>query len=322
MAEQLERFSLNKQIQSKGILQKVALIGCGSIGQEIALHVSQNGIEVVFIDINEERISEILKILNAQLDRAISNWGMTAGEKKLVLSRIKGSLNYDDISDCDIVIETINSKKQGTSLEERKAVFKMVENHVNPETVITSNTATLMISDLASVLKYPERAVGMHFISPVAKINIVEVVRHFYTSDEAYATVRKFAGMIGKKVIEVNESSGNISTRMIAIMLNEACGILLEGVAKVADIDEVMMEVTGHSFGPFEMADRFGIDKMLKWMDNLYREYGDAKYKPSPIIKRMVRAKMVGQRVGEGFYLWEGDVKKIKKGTIANLGRE
>jgi len=322
MAEHLERFSLNKQMQSKGILQKVALIGCGSIGQEIALHVSQNGIEVVFIDINEERISEILKRLNAQLDRAISNWGMTSGEKKLVLSRIKGSVNYADISDCDIVIETINSKKQGTSLEERKAVFKMVENFVSPNTVITSNTATLMISDLASVLKYPERALGMHFISPVSKINIVEVVRHFYTSDEAYTTVRKFAGMIGKQVIDVNESSGNISTRMIAIVINEACEILLEGVAKIADIDEVMMEATGHAFGPFEMADRFGVDKILKWMDNLYKEYGDAKYKPSPIIKRMVRAKMVGQRVGEGFYLWEGDVKKIKKGTIANLGRE
>lgn len=322
MAEQLERFSLNKQMQSKGILQKVALIGCGSIGQEIALHTAQKGIEVVFIDVNEERVSEIMSRMNAQLDLTISNWGMTTGEKKLVLSRIKGSVKFDDIKDCDIIIETINSKKPGTSLEERKEVFKKVESIVPTNTVITSNTATLMISDLASVLKYPERAVGMHFISPVAKINIVEVVRHFHTSDESYNMVKKFAGMIGKKVIEVNESPGNISTRMIAIMINEACGILLEGVAKVADIDEVMMEATGHAFGPFEMADRFGVDKMLKWMDNLYKEYGDPKYKPSPIIKRLVRAKMVGQRVGEGFYMWEGDVKKVKNGTIRNLGRE
>lgn len=322
MAEQLERFSLNQRATSKGILQKIALIGCGSIGQEITLHVSQKGIEVIFIDLNPGRIEEILKRMSAQLDININRWGMTPGDKKLVLSRIKGSVDYADISDCDIVIETINSKKPGTSLEERKEVFRRIEEHVKPETVITSNTATLMISDLASVLRRPERAVGMHFISPVSKINIVEVVRHFHTSDDAFEMVKKFARMIGKKAIEVNESAGNISTRMIVSMINEACGILLEGVASVKDIDEVMMEATGHAFGPFEMADRFGNDKILKWMDNLYREHGDPKYKPSPIIKRLVRAKMVGQRVGEGFYYWDGDLKKIKTGSIMNLGRE
>lgn len=322
MSEQLERFSLNKQIQPKGTLQKVGLIGCGSIGQEIALHVSQKGIEVVFIDLNETRIAEIINRMNRELDALINKWGMTSGEKKLVMSRIKGSANYHDISNCDIIIETINSKKPGTSLEERKQVFVEVEKHVKPDTVITSNTATLIISDLAAVLNNPERAVGMHFISPIAKINIVETVRHFYTSDDAYAMVKKFAKMIGKKAIEVSESPGNISTRMIVTIINEACGLLMEGVASVADIDEVMMEATGNSFGPFEMADRYGVDKILKWMENLYREFGDSKYKPNPIMKRMVRAKMFGRRIGEGFYCWEGDVKKTKTGSIRKLGRD
>jgi len=128
--------------------------------------------------------------------------------------------------------------------------------------------------------------------------------------------------MIGKKVIDVNESPGNISTRMILPLVNEACAILMEGVASVDDIDEVLMEVTGNTFGPFEMADRYGVDKILKWMDNLYTEFGENKYKPSPVIKRMVRAKMYGRRVGEGFYHWEGNKKVAKTGSIRNLGRQ
>ncbi len=322
MSITLDRFSLNKQTKSVGQIQKAGLIGCGAIGQEIALLISQKGIEVVFIDLNEQLIEAILKSMSDQLDQIINRWGMTGSEKKLVLSRIKGSVSYQDLSDCDIIIETINSQKPGANLEERKEVFRKVEAVVKPETVITSNTATMMISDLAVALDHPERSLGMHFISPVSKINLVEVVSHFYTNDESFQIVNKFAGMIGKKVIKINESPGNISTRMIVTIINEACAILTEGVASVADVDKVMMEVTGNAFGPFEMADRYGIDKIHKWMENLYREFGELKYKPSPIIRRMVRAKMFGMRVGEGFYKWEGNLKTAKTGSIKNLGRE
>lgn len=321
MSEKLERFSLSKNLQPKGMLQKVGLIGCGSVGQEIALHVSQKGIEVVFIDLSEKRISEITKRMDAELESRIAKWGMTGSEKKLVMSRIKGSTDYANLTDCDIIIETIHSKKTGTSLEERMEVFRKVEQVVDEKTVITSNTATLMISDLASVLKHPERALGMHFISPVSKINIVEVVRHANTSDDTFEMVKKFSKMIGKKIIECSESPGNISTRMITTMINEACSILMEGVAHVSDIDEVMKEATGFEFGPFEMADKFGVDKIHKWMQNLYHEQGDLRYKPSPIIKRMVRAKMLGRYVGEGFYYWKDGVKSPKTGPVRTLGR-
>jgi 3-hydroxybutyryl-CoA dehydrogenase len=322
MSLSLERFSLSKQMKTKGQLQKVGLIGCGAVGQEITLLISQKGIEVVFIDLNQELIDSILGKMSEQLDVLINKWGMTGGEKKLVMSRIKGSLNYSDLSDCDIIIETINSAKPAANLEERKEVFRKVEQHVKPNTVITSNTATMMISDLSVALEHPERSLGMHFISPVSKINLVEVVSHFHTNKESVETVLKFAKMIGKKVIKVNESPGNISTRMIVTMINEACAILTEGVASVGDVDEVLMEVTGNAFGPFEMADRYGVDKIHKWMENLYREFGDLKYKPNPLIKRMVRAKMVGRRVGEGFYVWDGNNKTVKTGSIKNLGRE
>ncbi len=317
----LERFGLNKKMQSKGMLQKAGLIGCGTIGREIALLASKKGIEVVFLDLTEELVASIMEKLGQALDELIDKWGMTPGEKKLVLSRISGTTHYSDLRDCDIIIETINSKKPGTSLNERREVFKKVEKVIGPKTVITSNTATLPISELALVLEHPERALGMHFVSPISKVNIVEVVRHFHTSDEAYGTVKKFAGMIGKKVIDVSESPGNISTRMIVSSINEACRLLMEGVATVSSIDEVIMEATGNSFGPFEMADRYGLDKIMKWMENLFAEFGELKYKPSPIIKRMVRAGMVGIRTGEGFYIWDGSRKKIKKGTIDNLGR-
>ena len=317
----LERFALNKNMHAKGMLQKLGLIGCGTIGQEIALLVSKKGIEVVFLDLSEELIRQIMGKMDKALDELIDKWGMTPGEKKLVLSRISGTTQYADLSDCDIIIETINSKKPGTSLQERREVFKRIEKVVGPQTVITSNTATLPVSELAMVLEHPERALGMHFVSPIPKVDILEVVRHFHTSDDAYATVRKFAGMIGKRVVDVNESPGNISTRMIVTTINEACGLLMEGVATVSAIDEVIMEATGNSFGPFEMADRYGVDKILKWMENLFSEFGELKYKPSPIIKRMVRARMYGRRTGEGFYLWDGNRKTVKTGAIEKLGR-
>ena len=321
MSEKLERFSLSKNLQPQGTLQKVGLIGCGSVGQEIALHVSQKGIEVLFIDLSEKRIKEINQRMNKELESRIQKWGMTNSEKKLVLSRISGSTDYTRLGDCDIIIETIHSKKTGTSLEERMEVFRKVEQVVKKDTLITSNTATLMISDLASVLNHPERAIGMHFISPVSKINIVEVVRHANTSDEAFDLVKKFTQMIGKKIIECSESPGNISTRMITTMINEACSVLMEGVATITDIDEVMKEATGFEFGPFEMADKFGVDKIHKWMQNLYHEQGDLRYKPSPIIKRMVRSRMLGRHVGEGFYYWKDGLKTPKTGPVRTLGR-
>ena len=178
-----------------------------------------------------------------------------------------------------------------------------------------------MISEIASVLVHPERAMGLHFFSPVSKVKIVETVRSVYTSDETYATVSKLALLIGKKMINVNESSGNISTRMLVPLINEACEILMEGVATVADIDETMKETSGLQLGPFEMADKIGLDKLLKWMENLYIEFGEQKYKPSPVLKRMVRANLYGRRVGEVFYLYQGDKSLVKHGHINNLGR-
>lgn len=321
MSDRLEDFSLGKSMQSKGTIQKVGIVGCGTMGQELSVLISQSGIDVAFIDISDERVADVLVRIEAFLDDRISRWGLTGSEKKLIMSRIKGSTDYQSVADCDIVFETVNSKKKGTSLELRQQIFKKLESVLSPTAVIASNTATLMISEIASVLVHPERAMGLHFFSPVSKVKIVETVRSVYTSDETYATVSKLALLIGKKMINVNESSGNISTRMLVPLINEACELLMEGVATVSDIDETMKETSGLQLGPFEMADKIGLDKLLKWMENLYIEFGDQKYKPSPVLKRMVRANLYGRRVGEGFYLYQGEKRLPKHGHINNLGR-
>lgn len=321
MSERLEDFSLGKSMQSKGTIQKIGIVGCGTMGQELSVLISQSGIDVAFIDVSDERVADIMVRIEKMLDDRISRWGLTASEKKLILSRIKGSTDYQTVADCDVVFETVNSKKKGTSLELRQQIFKKLESVLSPTAIIASNTATLMISEITSVLNHPERAMGLHFFSPVNKVKIIEAVRSVHTSDETYATVSKLAMMIGKKLINVNESSGNISTRMLVPLINEACEILMEGIATVADIDETMKETSGLQLGPFEMADKIGLDKLLKWMENLYAEFGEQKYKPSPVLKRMVRANLFGRRVGEGFYLYQGDKRIPKHGQIITLGR-
>ena len=320
MSDRLEDFALSKKVTlSKGALSKVGVVGCGSMGQEIVRTISKHGIDVVFVDISDDRVKEIFGRIEAQLDEKIAKWGLTSGEKKAILSRIKGSSDYYDLKDCDLIIETINSKRAGTSLELRREVFRKVEEVVSDDCIITSNTSTLVISDLANILSRPERAVGLHFLSPVDEIKIVEVVRSAKTTDESYDFVQKFAKMISKQVINVHESPGNISTRMAVPIINEACHILMEGIATIKDIDESMKIGAGHQFGPFEMADRIGVDKVLKWMNNLYSEFGDQKYKPSPIIKRLVRAGHLGRKTSLGFYRYEGQEAVEQAVTCAEI---
>ena len=316
MLETLEDFALSRRVQKKGSIQEVAVIGCGNMGQDLTRIISEHGMEVVFIEVSEERIKQVSAEIENKLDSLINKWGLTSGEKRAILSRIKGSINYKDIKNADLVIESINSQKPGSNLELRKEIFKKVESVVANDTVITSNNSTLMISELASVLNYPERALGLHFISPADTVKIVELIRGIETNDQSYNFAVKFSKMIEKTVINVNESPGHISSRLIVTLINEACETLMEGVASVKCIDTTMKMGYGLLFGPFEMADRIGLDTLLKWMDNLYAEYGLQKFKASPIIKRLVRAGYHGQKTSKGFYKYE-DGKIISQAITA-----
>jgi len=302
---QLSEFSLGDKLKPKGVIQTVGIVGCGAVGQELTIMITNSGMDVIFIDVDEDRIKEIFQQLEVKLDDIIRHWGITKSEKRLILSRITGSTEFSSLAQCEIVIETIASRKSGTMIEVRKTIFKQIEKEVGPDTLISSNISTIMISDLAEVLKKPDRAIGMHFIEPIEKVQIVEVVRGRYSSELSFETASRFCSMLNKKVIEVHESPGNISTRMIIPLINEACELLMEGVASIQDIDETMREDAGNNSGPFELADRIGLDKILKYMDNLYAEYGDKKYKASPIIKRLVRANYLGRHVGKGFYNYQ-----------------
>jgi len=307
MAESLADYGLRKKVKEsgQGQLKLVGIIGGGSMGREIIQIVSQRGINVVFIDLTQELIESILKDIDAALSEMINKWGLTQSEKRAIMSRIKGSTDYKEIKDCELVIESINVKQRGSSVEARKEVFRKIEEVVSPSAVIASNNSSLMISDLASSLKHPERTVGLSFITPASTVKIVEVVRGLETNNITYDFAIRFVKMLDKKPITLYESPGNISTRLIITLINEACELLMEGVASVQCIDQTMKIGYGLQFGPFELADRVGLEKVLKVMNNLYQEFGNEKFKPSPIIKRLVRANFLGKKVLKGFYKYE-----------------
>ncbi len=308
MAESLEAYALRKSPTKKtGTLKRVGIVGCGDAGQEIARIICQAGIEVTFVDVSKERNKEIISNIEKQIDNIINKWGLTNSDKRAILTRITGSTDYADLKNCDLIIESVNSRVKGNNLDLRRDVFKEIEKHVSETTVITSNNSTLTISDITTEMKHPERAIGLHFVNPGKDSRIVEVLKGLETNEETYNLTVKFATLIGKKVIDVNESPGAISTRLIVTLINEACETLMEGVATVECVDSTMKLGFGLQFGPFEMADRIGLDKLLIWMDNLYQEHGLHKFKASPIIRRLVRANFLGRRTQKGFYTYDND---------------
>lgn len=317
MAEKLEDYSITKKVTQKtSFLNKVGIVGCGSMGQDIALLVSSHGIDVIFIEKSNLRIKEVFEEIDVKLNEMINHWGLTASEKRAVLSRIKGYTDFNTLKKCNIVMEAISTHGYDNVKPVKREIFRKIESIVSKEAIIATNSSTIVISELASGLNHPERAMGIHFLPPALSVKIIEVERCLRTSDESFNFVKKFARAIDKHVIEVNESPGNISTRIIVPLLNEACEIFMEGVASMEEIDETMKSGYGLMLGPFEMADKIGLDKVARWMDNLYEEFGDMKYKASPVIKRLVRANQLGRISGEGFYKYSKGQKIIKHEII------
>jgi 3-hydroxybutyryl-CoA dehydrogenase len=303
--EPIEEFGLSKKQQQRTLFSKIGIIGCGKDGQNIARIASAYGIEVIFIELSQERIENAYDQLAKVLDRRIENWGMTNGEKKLILSRIKGSLDYHDLKDCDFVIEAIRADNSARKITERKEVFRKVEKVVSPDCIIATNSTTLIITELASELEHRDRCVSLHFFVQSPDAKICEVVKGLYTSDAVYERVLTFVKLVNRQAIPVEESAGLISIRLYMALLNEACEVLLEGVGSLSNIDTVWKIGFGMRFGPFELADILGIDKVNRWMENLYTEFGDPMYMPSPVIKKLNRAKRYGKHVCWGFYKYD-----------------
>jgi len=311
LIESLEGYGLSQQERPRTLFSKVGIVGCGSVGQNIALMISQKELEVIFIELSEEKVSSAFIKMEQELDNMIEHWGMTPGEKRAILSRIKGYVGYEYLKGCDLVIEAIRSRSREQRVTGRKEVFKNIEKYVSPDAIIASNATTVVITELSSELEHKERCVSLHFLTNVPGAKMIEVVRGLYTSDEVYDKVMKFVKMLGKVAIPVEESPGLISIRMFVALVNDACEILMEGVGTKSDIDTTMRIGFGLPLGPFELADKIGLDKVLRWMDNLYSEFGDKKFKASPVIKRLVRAHQFGRSTGKGFYEYNENGHKI-----------
>lgn len=312
IVEQVENYGLSKKDRPKAQFSKVGVVGCGSVGQNIVRMISTKGIEVVFIELSEEKVQEAYKEIEKEFDNMIEHWGITSGEKRAVMARIKGFVGYENLNGCDLVVEAIRSKTREDRVSCRKKLFKEIERHVHPHTIIATNSTTIVITELSSELDHKDRCVSLHFSTTAPHSNLIEVVRGLYTSDEAFENVKKFVKLIGRNLIPVEESPGLISVRLFVTMINEACGMLMEGVGTKEDIDFTMKKGIGMELGPFEMADKIGLDKVLRWMDNLYSEFGDKQYKASPIIKKLVRAKQTGRLAGKGFYEYTNGSNKIE----------
>ncbi|TAJ12020.1 3-hydroxyacyl-CoA dehydrogenase family protein [Marinilabiliaceae bacterium JC017] len=313
LVEPIEAYALSQKKRVKTLFSKIGVIGCGKEGQSIARIASWHGMEVVFLELSEEKIENALLNISKELDDRIENWGLTQSEKRAIMGRIKGSLDYCDLADCDFVIEAIRAdEKTGErSIDTRKEVFRRVEEVVEQDAIIATNATTIVISELASELKYRERCVSLHFFVTSPEARIIEVVKGLYTSDEVYNKVCTFVKLINRDVIPVEESAGLVSVRLYITLLNEACAALMEGVASMQDIDKTMEVGLGMRFGPFHSADIIGLEKVVRWMENLYEEFGSQKYKPSPLVKRLVRAKRLGIQAGVGFYRYDQDGNKM-----------
>ncbi len=291
----MEEFSLT--------VRKVGVVGVGTMGQGIAEMLAYNGLDVHIIENSNEQLMHAIAMIEQSLDKQMERWALTHAEKKIIMSRIHPVESLAGLAECELVIETITEE-----LESKRDIFEQLDQLCGPNTILASNTSTLSLTELASVTAHPERVIGMHFVYPVIKTNLVEIVRGLKTSDETFARTKHFVEeIIHKKGVMVFESPGFVTTRLICLFINEALHVLEEGVASAEDIDSAMR--IGYSFqhGPLEMADRFGLDAVLAALERMFREYGELKYRPSIVLKKMVRGGNLGVKSGIGFFKYDKD---------------
>ena len=309
ITEAIEPFGLSSKDKRKSLFSRIGVVGAGKDGRNIIRLTSSAGLEVIFIEMSQERIDFALERISEGLDSRIENWGLTLSEKKSILGRIKGSTNYSDLKDCDFVIECVryDNETGERSIDLRKEAFKEMEKVVSPEAIIATNATTVIISELASALKYKERCVSLHFPIAHTDAKILEVVRSIYTSEDVYNKVLLFAKLIKYDTIEVHESNGLVGMRLMAVLLNEACQMVLENVSAMEDIDRLTEVVYGMRNGIFKMADIIGIEKIVPLMEDMFNEYGDKKYKPSSLLWHLYRTQQLGTRTGKGFFNYENE---------------
>jgi 3-hydroxybutyryl-CoA dehydrogenase len=293
---------------SKEELHRIAVVGGGMMGRSIATRVSQAGLGVVVRDISPERATQVKDLLGKDLDREIERWGLTQSEKKAILARIEFTTEVERAVGCDLVIETIYE-----DFTAKKKLIAELDAFMPPPTPIIINTSTLSISELAQGLAHPERVLGIHFLYPVTTTRVAEVVKGQVTSDDAFETARRFVRILGKVPIQEFESPGFVTTRVVMPLINEAAHVVMEGVASAAEVDLAIK--LGYEFrhGPLEWADRVGLHRILNWLEHLFHETGDPKFRPCPLIRKLVRAGQTGARVGKGFFTYDSERSRLDR---------
>jgi 3-hydroxybutyryl-CoA dehydrogenase len=278
-------------------VKTVGVIGGGTMGNGIAHVFAQNGLQVILVDVKQEFLERAKKTIEKNLGRMVEKQKITVELKDATMQRIKTSLDLTDLKGCEVIVEAII--EDAPSKEE---IFKKLDSMCPAETIFASNTSSISITALAAVTKRADRFIGMHFMNPVPMMQLVEIIRGIATSDDTFKLVFDLSTRLGKTPVEVNDYPGFISNRVLMPMINEAAYALMEGVATKEAIDTVMKLGMNHPMGPLQLADLIGLDICLNIMEVLYTGFSDSKYRPCPLLRKMVAAGYLGRKTGKGFY--------------------
>ncbi len=278
-------------------IKKIGVCGAGTMGHGIVQVCAQAGYEVVVREVNEEALNRGLSMIEKNLNRAVSKGKIAEDDKKAIMGRIKGTTKLEDFADVDFFIEAV------VELEDvKKEVFQAVDEVTRPDIVLATNTSSISITKIAAWTKRPDKVIGMHFMNPVPVMKLIEVIKGLQTSDEVTDLTVKLSKKLGKVPVVINDSPGFVSNRVLMPMINEAIFALYEGVGSPEDIDTIMKLGMNHPMGPLALADLIGLDTCLYILNVMYESFGDPKYRPCPLLVKMVDAGYLGRKTGRGFY--------------------